>query len=624
MKTMKNFALMGAIALTGAVGFTACSSSDDMTVNNPDFNPETNSVKTQFTISLPSGLNQTRQVSAVTQETGFRGIEKIKLIPYTLASGDVLVGSTANASLTELAAISAFDNANSNSKVYADVEFNTGTSNFLFYGKAIDNTANTDIVSASDKFNFGTLAVTGLTGTPTLSSVEFSPVAIYENGTTEEMTAINAGKAVGTSLIAALNAVANATPASALSDNNTPKFKEVTAAQNSTVKDLFTLYSALTTASSHSVQAIFFRLYSALDVLAASDNTSDGYKLATAIRTAIGTYCDITASGGATTAVTLKSNYRNYPASVNLPDGAVRVAYTSGSFVASTSMDYAPVYNVTALDHYVFPANLQYYVNSPIKVANAVKSPQYLTNSWTDILNLYTDGTSITGNTRSVALTNPVQYGVGRLDASVAQLADATFYDYNGDVVDVTAGYTLKGILIGGQKSVGWDYAVKGTSAYTIYDKTLEPVSETVKWTVTKTTGSYTNHTLVLETIAGDAEGIVNIALEFVNNGADFVGAGGQIIPAGGTFYIVGQLTPSAGTGYSNTTRGKDRVFTQDYKTIATFTINPGSNDTSSPNYRKGLGSATNGLPDLRSSKLELGLSVNLEWQEGLTFDVGI
>lgn len=621
---MKNLALMGAIALTGAVGFTACSSSDDVTVNNPDFNPETNSVKTQFTISLPSGLNQTRQVSLVTQETGFRGIEKIKLIPYTLASGDVLVGSTANASLTELAAISAFDNANSNSKVYADVEFNTGTSNFLFYGKAVDNTANTDIVSASDKFNFGTLAVTGLTGTPTLSNVEFTPVAIYENGTTEEITAINAGKTVGTNLIAALNAVANATPASALSDESSPKFKEVTAAQNSTVKDLFTLYSALTTASSHSVQAIFFRLYSSLDVLAASDNTSDGYKLATAIRTAIATYCDITAEAGHTTAVTLNSDYRNYPASVNLPDGAVRVVYTNGSFVASATMEYASVYNVTALDHYVFPANLQYYVNSPIKVANAVKSPQYSTNNWTQILALYGDGTSITGNTRSVALTNPVQYGVGRLDATVAQLADATFYDYNGNEVNVTNGYTLKGILIGGQKSVGWNYAVKGTSAYTIYDKTLEPTSETVKWTVSKTAGSYTNHTLVLQTEPGDEVGTVNIALEFVNNGADFAGAGGQIIPAGGTFYIVGQLKPTAGTGYAESTTGKDRVFTQDYKTIATFTINAGSTNPSSPDYRKGLGSATNGLPDLRSSKLELGLSVNLEWQEGLTFNVGI
>ena len=620
---MKNLALMGAIALTGAVGFTACSSSDDVTVNNPDFNPETNSVKTQFTISLPSGLNQTRQVSAVTQETGFRGIEKIKLIPYTLASGDVLVGSTANASLTELAAISAFDNASSNSKVYADVEFNTGTTNFLFYGKAIDNTANTDIVSASDKFNFGTLAVTGLTGAPTLSSVEFTPVAIYENGTAEEITAIDAGKDVGTSLITALNTVANATPA-ALSDNSTPKFKDVTAAQNSTVKDLFTLYSALTTASSHSVQAIFFRLYSALDVLAANNDGSDGYKLATAIRTAIATYCDITVSQGVTTAVTLKSNYTGYPASVNLPDGAVRVVYTNGSFVASATMQYASVYNVTALDHYVFPANLQYYVNSQIKVANAVKSPQYLTNSWADILNLYTDGTAITGNTRSVALTNPVQYGVGRLDATVAQLADATFYDYNGNVVDVTNGYTLKGILIGGQKSVGWNYAVKGTSAYTIYDKTLEATSETVNWTVKKTAGSYTNHTLVLQTEPGDEVGTVNIALEFVNNGADFAGAGGQIIPAGGTFYIVGQLKPTAGTGYAASTTGKDRVFTQDYKTIATFTINAGSNNSSDANYRKGLGSATNGLPDLRSSKLELGLSVNLEWQSGLTFNVGI
>ena len=50
MKKYFSYALVGAIALTGAVGFSSCSSSSDEVVgNNPDYNPELNSVKTQFT-----------------------------------------------------------------------------------------------------------------------------------------------------------------------------------------------------------------------------------------------------------------------------------------------------------------------------------------------------------------------------------------------------------------------------------------------------------------------------------------------------------------------------------------------------------------------------------------------
>lgn len=607
MKKNYLYALMGAIALTGAVSFSACSSSDEI-IDNPNYNPETNTVKTQFTISLPQGINQTRQTAGIVQETGFRGIDNIKLIPY---DADVVVGSTANDNLTELGYISAFDHNESNSKVYADVEFKPRTSNFLFYGKAVDNTAETAITSASDKFKFGSLTVTGLSAKPTLSSVEFTPKAIYGDGTEAERTAIDAGNAVGTSLIAALNAVANATP-NALSNESTPKFKDVTT-ENSTVKGLFDLFKTLTTASSHSVQAIFFKLYKELDGLAASASTSDGYKLATAIRTAIATYCDITESGGATTNVTLKSDYTGYPASVNLPDGAVRVAYSNNSFVAATEMAYASTMNVSTLDKYVYPANLQYYVNSRIKVSNAVKSPQYSTSNWETILtNLYTDGTSITGNTRSVAIVNPVQYGVGRLDATVAKL-EGDYYDYNGDPVNVSNGFDLTGILIGGQKSVGWDFAVKGTTDYTIYDK----VSGI---TVSTTAATSTNYTLALQTAPGDENGTVRVALELKNKGAEFAGAGGQIIPAEGTFYIVGELKPSAGSTYNASTFGKDRVFAQDHKTIVTFNIQNGSSDSTDDNYRKGLGSATNGLPDLRSSTMEIGLSVDLTWQTGLTF----
>ena len=38
----------------------------------------------------------------------------------------------------------------------------------------------------------------------------------------------------------------------------------------------------------------------------------------------------------------------------------------------------------------------------------------------------------------------------------------------------------------------------------------------------------------------------------------------------------------------------------------------------SSPTIPDGLGNATNGVPDLSSPGIELGTSVNLEWEEGL------
>jgi hypothetical protein len=52
------------------------------------------------------------------------------------------------------------------------------------------------------------------------------------------------------------------------------------------------------------------------------------------------------------------------------------------------------------------------------------------------------------------------------------------------------------------------------------------------------------------------------------------------------------------------------RIFTQDYKTIATFNFTSTS-----------LQSAYNTVPDLRSSQLSFGLSVDLVWRPGLTFD---
>lgn len=634
MKKFKHFAYVGAIALLSMVGFTACSSSDE-TALDPTPSYEGESVKTQFTISLPENIKM-RQASATVQESGtaFRGIDNIMLVPYSLGTGaaaGVTNNSTANADLFALSALTAFDNANSNSKVYADVNLTIGTSNFLFYGKAVDNTAGAAIESAADKFKFGALTVTGLTegAKPDLADVEFTPVKIYGDGTADEKTAINAGKTVGTNLIAALNAVADATPAEQLSDNTQPKFKEVTAEQSATINALWNNFKEITTGSSKNIEWVFKELYMNLDGLstqAAQATVPNGYKMAVAIRTAIENYCTTSATSGVTTAVTLKTDYTGYPASVNLPDGAVRVSYdaTTKEFKAVEDMSYSSM-NVASLESYVYPANLQYFVNSPVKVSNNVQSPNYGDKAWNTILGLY-DGSEVTANTRSVAITNQVQYGVARLDALVNGLLpageDNKYYDYAGNEVDVTSGFQLTGILVGSQKSVGWNYVTKGTTAYTIYDKTMNGTTAE-SMTVKREHPTTKNYTLVLQTGEADQEDkTVNVALEFINNCPDFVGADGEIIPNGATFYLVGTLKANEGakqTGASDDVTS--RVFTQDCKTIANFTIKQG---TATPNNDDGLGTATKGLPDLRTPVMELGLSVDLEWQPGLTFNVNI
>ena len=635
MKKFKHFAYVGAIALLGMVGFTACSSSDE-TALDPTPSYEGESVKTQFTISLPENIKM-RQASATVQETGFRGIDNIKLVPYSLgtaAAAGVTNSSTANANLFALSALTDFDNANSNSKVYADVNLTIGTSNFLFYGKAVDNTAGAAIESAADKFKFGALTVNGLTegAKPTLSSVEFTPVQIYGDGTAAEITAINAGKTVGTNLVAALNAVADATPTTKLSDTTQPKFKEVTAEQSATINALWNNFKKITTGSSKNIEWVFKELYMNLDGLstqAAQATVPDGYKMAVAIRTAIETYCTTSATSGVTTAVTLKTDYTGYPASVNLPDGAVRVSYdaTTKKFKAVEEMSYSSM-DVASLESYVYPANLQYFVNSPVKVSNNVQSPNYGDNSWNTILGLY-NGTAVTADTRSVAITNQVQYGVARLDALVNGLLptgdDNKYYDYAGNEVDVTNGFQLTGILVGSQKSVGWNYVTKGTTAYTIYDKTMNGTTA-ASMTVKREQPTTKNYTLVLQTGEADQDKTVNVALEFINNCPDFVGADGEIIPNGATFYLVGTLKTSEATNKDETdvAAAKDRVFTQDFKTIANFTIKQGTKTPPAPGNSEGLGTATKGLPDLRTPIMELGLSVDLEWQPGLTFNVNI
>ena len=105
------------------------------------------------------------------------------------------------------------------------------------------------------------------------------------------------------------------------------------------------------------------------------------------------------------------------------------------------------------------------------------------------------------------------------------------------------------------------------------------------------------------------------------------------MIRAGGTFYIIGSLDVTKkpdGSTYTNPEEGIDwptdfalppynndgatkqvrRIFMQDFMTTANFKLGVNS-----------LKSAYVTVPDLRASKISLGLSVDLNWESGMTFN---
>lgn len=129
-----------------------------------------------------------------------------------------------------------------------------------------------------------------------------------------------------------------------------------------------------------------------------------------------------------------------------------------------------------------------------------------------------------------------------------------------------------------------------------------------------KTSATNPNYTLVLDnknsSTTNAPQSKVYVTVELENNMGDFYGAEG-LIPAGSRFYLVGELNPNGTTATQPSGETIDRVFVKDHTTIANFTIT---------NLKK----AYNHIPDMRTSKINVGLAVDLEWKSGITFDVNL
>lgn len=541
MRKNKHFALGTAALLLSTAGFTACSSDDAFTGSSLSGE----AVKTQFAINIPAGKAVSGRLSqdiVQGQQTPvFRGMDNIKLIPF---AGTPAAGEEGENIISLGAILSDELAAQTNAKVYYDVEIAQGVNNFLFYGeaKAAEGT--------DDKTN-GALTATIST---TVNDINFALKPISPSAASNE----EAGK-----LVEALNNVSGVE------------------GWSTSTSDLLNYYHSLTrlkAGSANSILAALNDLKEGITAATASGETSLQGNILTAI----------------TTAISEVEKY-TYPRNCNLPDGAVQVEWTGSAFQAVNATNIGNL-SYTSLDKFVYPSSLYYWVNTPIKTSDTPLASQFESQlNWNGCLGLYpSDNGKVGVHTSSVALVNPIDYAVARLDVSAY---------FNGDVTDnlqqtvaVTAngGITLDGILIGGQKNVIWDFTPNSSSAeYTIYDASV--TSTQLKNSVNT---DVIAQSLALQTADGTS---VNFALELTNNtGKSFTGIDG-IVPNGGRFYLVGKLVPEQS--------GNTKVFKQDFTTTAKVKITS-------------LAHAYNCIPDLKNPKLELGLSVDLTWQAGLSQEV--
>lgn len=310
-------------------------------------------------------------------------------------------------------------------------------------------------------------------------------------------------------------------------------------------------------------------------------------------------------NNAATAKAALITSSVTYPRSINLPDGAAALRWVEGDNAAfqpqmiTTTLD-----DINTVSRFAYPASLYYFVNSGINTstevvdykaiydnANTTTDPDK--TAWEHVLDNFTAGPTVEGTTRSVALTNPVQYAVGQLQVNVVA-SSATLKDNDDHDVDLdTDNFPLKGIIVGGQRPVDYEFKQTentDTKVKFLYDSQVE--------TCTLSTSSQLGcQTLVLQSYDGED---VDIVLEFENNNDNltFTGVNGCRVYPHTRFYLVGKILAKL---EGNIVDDKDkRVFTKDYITTVNLTV-------------ASLKKAYNLLPSLLTGHLELGIEVS-DW----------
>lgn len=148
MKKQSIYALIGAIALSGSIGFSSCSSSDDSAEVNPNFNPQTNEVLTQFLFNVStSNTASTRQEAAATQAlptSVFRGIDDSHILCFKTGTENngkwIDLGTTTVDRDYPMHAVAAASTMSSDhSARVLEMSLPLKTNTMMFYGRATKN-----------------------------------------------------------------------------------------------------------------------------------------------------------------------------------------------------------------------------------------------------------------------------------------------------------------------------------------------------------------------------------------------------------------------------------------------------------------------------------------------------
>ena len=303
-------------------------------------------------------------------------------------------------------------------------------------------------------------------------------------------------------------------------------------------------------------------------------------------------------------------SWDDFPASVGLPDGAAVIRWDGEKFVpqiANTS-----IADINGIDRFAYPAELFYYANSLISTSNRDnRKSSYDSNSqWSGVLGDYENVTGVvTSSTTSVAVKDPMQYGVARMQIRLLQTDYSTLKDAAGSDVSVASNFRLTGVIVGGQLPVGFDFTpttkfpvYSEADMKFIYDPQVNVNGDSEQdyfYLSASSSATKMTNTLVLQSYDHKK---IPVVLEFknMNDNLEFKGVNGVVLP-GTKFYVVGEVDPSV-FAEDERTNIRDRVFTQDYITTLNMKVT-------------GLSKAYNVVPNLLSPRLELGVELKVNWE---------
>ena len=620
--------LLGAVAL---LGLASCNEVE-MPSNNGAKKGE---VISALTINIATQANTKATATEVQADGSFRGMENMNLFVLTANPAGPNANFMAGYQYP-LGSLTTADLATKSSKVYT-LSFPTGVNNMVFYGIATK--------AGTSPAQYGKLAAFDIK--PNKNDNKFAGFPIAADASDDQYANVYP------LLSRILNDVISAQGWAALVDAETIDVSAIP------LRDAYVQLTTIPTGevrdgSAAGIKTVLKSLKAICDgILSSTSIATDATKaIATAIKNKIAAHYDVANDAFVNTNIPA-----DFPRNVGMPSGVAQLTFnteTEKFDYKNTTPDVAGPGSAVDVRKIIYPAELTYWASSPIRVTDTevVESdfPTTVANwdaaaSWTE-KNWQTPGT-VASTTKGVALKNNINYGTALLETTVAIKGDlednreavlkrinpsSTETDQTIEQSDCK--FELLGVLVGGQPSqVGWDWTPVAAATFdnTVYDTYFGASAFNIP-----TTGkSASAYTMLFDNLKPGAttadQNTVKVALELRNNtGKDFYG-NANLIPAGAIFYLVGELDPTSvdisdvqaaypkntdGNGYRFppfTTTGANntviRVFMQDFVTTANFTI-------------ASLKKAYSTVPDLRSADIKFGLSVDLVWKAGMTFDV--